>query len=38
MRVDSFALMAPVTIKEDLVVKQVVALEVLLCHHWIPWP
>jgi len=36
MRVDIFALMAPVT--EDLAVKQVLAFEVLLCHHWIPWP
>ena len=38
MRVDIFALMAPVTIKEDLAVKHVLAFEVLLCYHWIPWP
>jgi len=40
MRVDIFALMAPVTITciEALTVKQVLAFEVLLCHRWIPWP
>ena len=36
MQVDIFALMAPVTIMEDLAVKQVLAFEVLLCYHWIP--
>jgi len=36
--VDIFALMAPVTIIEDLAVKQVLAFEVLLCYRWIPWP
>ena len=36
MRVDIFALTAPVTIIEDLAVKQMLACEVLLCHHWIP--
>ena len=38
MRVDIFALMAPVTIMEALAVKQVLAFEVLLYLHWIPWP
>ena len=38
MRVDIFALMAPVTIIGDLAVKQVLAVEILLCHYWIPWP
>jgi len=38
MRVDIFALTTPVTIIEDLAVKQMLAFEVLLCHHWIPWP
>ena len=38
MRVDIFALMAPITIIEDLGVKQVLAFEVLLCHHWNPLP
>ena len=36
MQVDIFTLVAPVTIIEDLAVKQVLAFEVLLCHHWIP--
>jgi len=38
MQVNIFALMVPVRIIEDLAVKQVLALKVLLCHHWIPWP
>jgi len=38
MRVDIFALMAPVTNIEDLAVKQVLAFELLLWHHCIPWP
>ena len=38
MRVDICALMASVTIIEALAVKQLLAFEVLLCHHWIPCP